>query len=86
MILDLSMPKLNGVEAAALLRNAMPGIRIMILTLYPEDVPKDFVSLYHIDAVLAKANGLAELGAEVTRLLTDRTDDDASPRETMGAV
>ena len=85
IILDVRMPCLSGIEVAGVLRHALPKTRIVLLTMYAEDVGPNLVSLFRIDAVLAKA-GLADLGAQVKRLLTDRADDVASPRETMGAV
>ena len=85
-ILDVKMPGLNGIEAAGILRQAQPRTRIVLLTMYADDIGPDLVSLFRIDAVLAKANGLADLGAQVTRLLTERADDVAAPRGTTGAV
>ena len=86
IILDLRMPCLSGIDVAGVLRHALPRTRIVLLTMYAEDVGPTLVSLFRIDAVLTKANGLADLGAQVKRLLTDRTDDVATPRETMGAA
>ncbi len=85
-ILDVRMPGLNGIEVAGILRHALPRTRIVLLTMYTGDIRPNLVSLFRIDAVLAKADRLADLGAQVTRLLTDRADDVATQRETMGAV
>ena len=71
-ILDVRMPGLSGIEVAGILRHALPRTRIVLLTMYAEDIRSNLVSLFRIDAVLAKANGLADLGAQVTRLLIDR--------------
>lgn len=86
VILDLRMPGLNGVQAAGILRHALPRTRIVLLTLYVEDIEPNFVSLFRIDAVLAKTDGLTDLGAQVTRLMTDRTEEIATPPEALGAV
>lgn len=86
IILDLRMPCLSGIDVAGVLRYALPKTRRVLLTMYAEDVGPNLVSLFHIDAVLAKADGLADLGAQVTRLLTDRADDVTHPRDTRGAV
>lgn len=86
IILDLRMPCLSGIDVAGVLRYALPKTRSVLLTIYAEDVGADLVSQFHIDAVLGKANGLADFGAQVTRLLTERADDAAAPRETMEAV
>ncbi|MFZ0584284.1 MAG: response regulator transcription factor [Candidatus Acidiferrales bacterium] len=86
IILDVRMPCLSGIDVAGVLRYALPKTRRVLLTMYAEDVGPNLVSLFHIDAVLAKADGLADLGAQVTRLLTDRADDVTHPRDTRGAV
>jgi len=71
IILDVRMPRLNGIEVAGILRYALPKIRIVLVTMYAEDLEKSFTSLFRIDAVLDKANGLTELTAHVRSLLTD---------------
>ena len=72
IVLDVVMPGLNGIEVAGILRHALPRIRIVLLTMYVEDFDKGYMSLFRIDAVLAKANGLADLTAVVTGLLADQ--------------
>ncbi len=71
IILDVRMPCLSGIEVAGVLRYALPRTRVVLLTMYAEDVGPNLVSVFRIDAVLAKAEGLADLGAQVTKLLTD---------------
>ncbi len=75
IILDLRMPGLNGMEVAGILRYAMPKLRIALLTLYAEDLGRNFTSLFRIDAVLAKTNGLTEFTAHIRSLLADRQPD-----------
>jgi DNA-binding NarL/FixJ family response regulator len=86
IILDVRMPGLNGMEVAGILRYALPKVRIALVTLYAEDLGPNFKSLFGIDAVLAKANGLAELTTHVRNLLADRQLDIAIPGETFTAV
>jgi two-component system, NarL family, invasion response regulator UvrY len=86
IILDVRMPGLNGMEVAGILRYAPPRVRIALVTLYAEDLGPNFKSLFGIDAVLAKANGLAELTTYVRNLLADRQLDIAIPGETFTAV
>jgi two-component system, NarL family, invasion response regulator UvrY len=86
IILDVRMPGLNGMEVAGILRYALPKLRIALVTMYAEDLGRNFTSLFRIDAVLAKANGLAELTTHVRNLLADRQLDIAIPGETFTAV
>jgi DNA-binding NarL/FixJ family response regulator len=34
ILLDLRMPRMNGVEAASVLKTRMPNVRIVLLTMY----------------------------------------------------
>ena len=71
ILLDIRMPGLNGMEVAGIPRYALPKVRIVLLTMYAEDLGNYFTSLFRIDAVVSKTNGLADLTAHVTSLLTD---------------
>lgn len=86
IILDVVMPGLNGIEVAGILRHALPRIRIVLLTMYAEDFDKSYMSLFRIDAALAKASGLTDLTAVVTRLLADREPDFPTPGVTLSAT
>jgi DNA-binding NarL/FixJ family response regulator len=74
IILDVRMPGLNGIEVAGILRYALPKIRIVLVTMYAQDIERNLTSLFRIDAVLAKAGGLDELTAHVTSLMADPLD------------
>ena len=74
IILDVRMPGLKGIEVAGILRYALPKIRIVLVTTYPQDIERNLTSLFRIDAVLAKAGGLTELTAHVTSLMADPLD------------
>lgn len=83
ILLDVRMPGLNGMEVAGILRYALPTVRIALLTMYAEDIGKYFTSLFRIDAVVSKTNGLADLTAHVTSLLTDGHPDMATSGGTL---
>lgn len=72
IILDLRMPGLNGVEVAGILRYAQPKIRIVLVTMYAEDLAKSDASVFRIDAILSKSYGLSELTEHVASLLAER--------------
>ncbi len=37
VLMDISMPRMNGVEAARRLKEQSPGVRVVVLTMYEED-------------------------------------------------
>jgi len=74
IILDVRMPGLNGIEVAGILRYALPKIRIVLVTMYAQDIERNLTSLFRIDAVLAKAGGLSELTAHVMSLMAEPAD------------
>ena len=71
ILLDVKMPGLNGIEVAGILRHALPRIRIVMVTVYAEDLTTNIMSLFHIDAVVAKISGLTELRDLITGLLAE---------------
>lgn len=70
ILLDLAMPKMNGLEAASILKKEMPGMRTVLFTMYTEAVSIQFSSkLPCFDAVIAKSDGIENLLKCVQRLL-----------------
>lgn len=69
VVMDLAMPLMNGLEAAALLKNAIPGVPIVLLTLYADEVHGPRSSAFGVATVLSKADGLAPLLECLDKLL-----------------
>lgn len=67
VILDLRMPRLNGVEAASLLKKRSAALPVVLLTAY--DVGRALVSASGIDAVISKDDGARKLTDCVQKLL-----------------
>jgi DNA-binding NarL/FixJ family response regulator len=57
ILLDLAMPRLNGVEAAMVLKAMMPQVPIVMFTLYKKSLGTTLTSAIGIDAVLSKPDG-----------------------------
>jgi DNA-binding NarL/FixJ family response regulator len=57
ILLDLAMPYMTGVEAASIIRRAVPKVRIIMFTLYNNDLEKSQTSIAGVDAVLSKPDG-----------------------------
>lgn len=69
VVMDLAMPLMNGLEASTILKNAMPGVPIVLLTLYADEVPVPRSSAFGIATVLSKVDGLAPLLECLEKLL-----------------
>jgi DNA-binding NarL/FixJ family response regulator len=61
ILLDVAMPRMNGLQAATVLKSLMPQVRIIALTLYSAELSEDLASTAGIDAVFAKAEGIGKV-------------------------
>jgi DNA-binding NarL/FixJ family response regulator len=69
VLLDLAMPELNGAEVASVLKGAIPKTRIILFTMYSENIGKYLTSAIGIEAVLSKPDGVTELAAAIDSAL-----------------
>jgi DNA-binding NarL/FixJ family response regulator len=69
IVLDLAMPGMNGVEAASVLTGSLPGVPIVVLTMYEEFLGSSLASVSGIKAVVSKTDTLTKLVACVKQLL-----------------
>ncbi len=69
ILLDVSMPKLNGLEAASVLRKALPGVHIILFTMFDDAVGPRLASASGVDLVVPKAAGLTALVKSVQHLM-----------------
>jgi response regulator NasT len=74
IVLDLAMPRLNGAEAASILRQAMPKTPILLFTMYADDFGDRLASAVGVNVVLSKPEGLSRLAKHLKALLNP-TDD-----------
>ena len=61
ILLDLSMPRMNGMETAATLKRLMPNVLIVALTMYVELLRKPLPSTVGFDAVIDKLAGIGKV-------------------------
>jgi DNA-binding NarL/FixJ family response regulator len=66
---DVKMARLNGLEVAGILRQAQPRIRIMMVTMYAEELNNKLTSVFGVDAVFSKSEGATKLIERVENLL-----------------
>ena len=69
IILDLAMPRLNGAEAANVLKRMMPDVPIILFTMYEEVMVKSRASAVGVDVVLSKSDGMSQIMTHVQHLL-----------------
>ena len=71
IVMDLAMPLLNGVEAASIVKSAMPDVKIVAVSMYAAELETASASR-HFDAILPKSSGLTLLAETIRRLLTHK--------------
>ena len=69
IVLDLSMPVMNGMEAAPLLRQELPTVPIILFTLFAQALSIQGVQAAGISSVVAKDAPTSKLIATVEELL-----------------
>jgi len=69
VIMDLAMPLMNGLEAASILKRAMPEVSIVLLTLYADEAHGPKLTAPGVATVLSKADGISPLLKWLERLL-----------------
>lgn len=69
IILDYSMPKMNGLEVAAALNKTMPDVPIILFTLHKDAILCDGDRYPGITSVVAKSGEPETLFEEVKRLM-----------------
>jgi two-component system response regulator DesR len=62
IILDLSMPKMNGLDSARELKRLMPKIPIILFTQHSELGDRLGVTNLNVDRIVSKSDGVSLLG------------------------
>lgn len=82
VLLDLSMPGMNGLEAAAAIRRAVPQARIVIFTLFSDRLGELLAKMSGVDLIVSKTEGAAGL----LRALGPFLDHPSQPLESQSAA
>ena len=80
ILLDLTMPELSGIETAAVLKQALPQIPIILFTLHEDGVNQVLATTMGVDMVVGKMEGVPRLAESVKELLERRSPTSASQR------
>jgi two-component system, chemotaxis family, chemotaxis protein CheY len=86
IIIDMAMPRLNGMEAAAILKNSMPKMPIVLLTIHDEEVKATPTAAFGIRAVVSKADGISALTACLRNVLGPAEQDSSISERTEEAL
>jgi CheY-like chemotaxis protein len=78
IVLDLSMPVMNGLEAAPVLKRMLPTVPIILFTLYGSDDLEQAASSAGVTAVVSKNAALKMLVDQARDLLEPRESDSQS--------
>ena len=70
IVLDLAMPEMNGAEAASILKKIMPNMRIIIFSMYSENIGRALTSAIGVDMVISKPDGMVSLMEAIDALLS----------------
>jgi DNA-binding NarL/FixJ family response regulator len=69
ILLDFSMPTMNGVEAASVLKKTIPEACIVMFTMFSDSLGAVLSTSVGVDLIVPKAEGLTNLVQSVRRLL-----------------
>ena len=72
ILLDFSMPVLNGVQTAPVLRGMLPSAKIIGFTMYAREFSRTQFAASGFDLVLSKTDGVEKLAAAIKSLLAGR--------------
>ncbi len=73
ILMDVAMPKMNGVEAALAIKSVLPDARIVLFTFWENSVHTGLAKAAGVDLVLSKSAGTATLLESIRSLLADNT-------------
>jgi two-component system nitrate/nitrite response regulator NarL len=72
IVLDLTMPVMNGLQAASRIRQLAPATKVLIFSVHDTPLMKELSSLVGAHAYLRKTASLQELLNTISLLLQDR--------------
>ena len=69
ILLDLSMPEMNGADAASVLKHHLPQIPIILFGLHADDLGDDIRQALNVEKVVSKLHGMHAVLESITTLL-----------------
>ena len=71
LILDVVMPGLSGIEAAALIKKFLPHAKVIVFTLYDDKIGNTLANFSGVDVLIPKTAGLDALSNKINSLLAE---------------
>jgi two-component system, NarL family, nitrate/nitrite response regulator NarL len=71
VLMDVSMPVMNGIEAASVIRAIAPDTRIILFTMFADDLGHSIARAAGIDLIISKSDGAPALIAALRRVLPE---------------
>jgi DNA-binding NarL/FixJ family response regulator len=68
IVLDFSLPRINGLQAAVILHKVMPDTPIVLFTFYKDAIPIRMARDAGVASIVSKGDNLTVLADEVERL------------------
>ena len=72
ILMDLSMPRLNGIETASVVKKMLPDVRIILFTMFDCALGSRLSSAVGVELVVPKAEGLTGLVKALNQLMATR--------------
>jgi DNA-binding NarL/FixJ family response regulator len=73
ILLDFSMPNMNGIEAAPVLKKLLPDVHIIVFSMFDDALSSSLISAVGVDLVVPKAEGVPGLEKAVQHLMGIRS-------------
>jgi CheY-like chemotaxis protein len=70
VLLDLSMPIINGAQAAVILKKTMPQTKIILFTMHADRIGEALADAVGVDLALSKTEGITNLDEHLSKLLS----------------
>jgi len=71
VLMDIGLPKMNGIEATRRIKAALPSVSVVILTIYEDEAYRADAALAGASAYVAKRKMQSELVPVLTALLSE---------------
>ena len=69
ILMDFSMPNMNGVEAASVVKKMLPDVHIILFTIFNDALGSGLTSAVGVDLVVPKSEGLSGLWKTIQHVM-----------------